>query len=77
MAGRGRRHDLRALEMIGELDQRAGREHVDILRRPGGFATARLRADQPVPARIGGDRRGQNAGDRGDRAIKRQFAENL
>ena len=35
-----------------------------------------MRANQPVTAGIRGDRGGQHAGDRGDRSVKREFAEN-
>lgn len=68
-------HHLRALEVIGELDQRAWRQDVDIGRRPGRFRARSRRADQPLPFRVGRDRRGQDARDRRDRAVEREFAE--
>ena len=71
----GPRHHLRALEMIGELDQRAWRQDVDIGRRPGRLRTGRSRADQPLPAIIGRDRGRQHAGDGRDRAVESELAE--
>jgi hypothetical protein len=44
-----RRHHLRPLEMIDELDQGDGGEHVKIPGRPGGLRSAFAWADQPVP----------------------------
>ena len=44
-------------------------------RRPGGLRPARRGADQPVAAPVGRDRGGQDAGDRGDRAVERELAE--
>jgi hypothetical protein len=35
-----------------------------------------MRANQAVAASVGGDRGGQHANDRGDRSVKRKFAEN-
>ncbi|KPF64605.1 hypothetical protein IP69_18185 [Bosea sp. AAP35] len=69
------RHHLRALEMVGELDQRTRREDVDIGRGPGGLRARRVRADQALPPAIGGDCRRQHASHRRDRAIEREFAE--
>jgi hypothetical protein len=69
------RHHLRSLEMIGELDQRARRENIDVGRRPGCLRPAFMRADEPVAARVGRDRRRQRAGHRRDRAVERQLAE--
>ncbi len=71
-----RRHDLGALEMIGELDQRKRCQHIDVLCRPGCLWSARVRADEPVATRIRGNRGGEHASDRGDRSIEREFAEN-
>ena len=68
-------HHLRALEVVGELDQRARRQNIDVAARPGGLGAAGSGADQAVPAAVGGDGRGQNAGDRGDRAVEGEFAQ--
>ena len=68
-------HDLRPLEMIGELDERARRENIDLGRGPRRLRPTIIGADQAVTARVGGDGGGQRAGDRGDRAIERQFAD--
>ena len=73
--GLGARQHLRALEMIGELDQRARRDDGDIAARPGGLRPAGGRTDQPMAAGIGGNGGGQHAGDRRDRAVERQLAE--
>ena len=52
--GRARKH-LGALEMIGELDQRAWRENVEIGRSPCRLGAAGRRADQAFARGIGGD----------------------
>ena len=73
---RARPHQhLRALEMVGELDQRAGRDDLHLGARPGGLRPARGRADQPLAARIGADRRRQHARDRRDRAVEPELAQ--
>ena len=69
------REHLRALEMIGELDQRLRGDDVDLRRGPGRFRPAGGRADQALPARIGADRRRQHAGDGRDAAIEAEFAQ--
>src|SRR5208337_2934756 len=61
--------------MIGELDQRAGRENVEIGRGPGRLGSAGGRADEALAVGVGGNRRRQDARDRGDRSIERQFAD--
>ena len=66
---RARQH-LRALEMVGDLDQRIGRHDLQIRARPGGFRAAGRRADQALVARIGADRGGQHARHRRDRSIE-------
>ena len=57
------RQHLRALEMIGELDERVRGDDLDLGRRPGRFRPAGRRTDQALPARIGADRGRQHAGD--------------
>ena len=78
-AGRDRRlgtgHHLRALEMVGELDERARRQDVDVARRPGRLGAARRRADEPLPAGVGADGGRQHAGDGRDRAVEGELAE--
>jgi hypothetical protein len=66
--------DLRAFDMIDELDERARRDHLHVARRPGGFRPAFAGTDQPQSARIGGDRRRQDARRRRQRSIEREFA---
>ena len=61
--------------MIGELNQRPRRENVEIGRRPGRLRAAGGGADQAEAARVGRDRGRQNAGDRGHRAVEREFAD--
>ena len=69
------RQHLRALEMVGELDERRRRDDFDLGAGPGGFRPARRRAHQTFVARIGADRGRQHAGDRRDRAIEAELAE--
>ena len=69
------REHLRALEMVGELDERAGSDDVDLGTGPGGFRPTLGRADQTLPARIGADRGRQDAGDRGNRAVEPELAQ--
>ena len=71
---RARQH-LRALEMVGDLDQRFRRDDLDIRARPGRFRAAGRRTDQALLARIGADRRRQHARDRRDRSVEPEFAE--
>ncbi len=61
--------------MVGDGDQAARRQDVDVGARPGGFGTAGMRADQALAFRVGADRRRQRAGDGGDGAVERQLAE--
>ena len=68
-------HDLRALEVVGELDQRTRRQDVEVAARSGRLRPRRGRADQPEPAFMGGHRGGQHAGDGGDRPVEGEFAE--
>ena len=69
------RQHLRALEMIGELNERRRRDDFDVGARPGGFRPAGRRAHQAFAARIGADGGGQHAGDRRDRAVEAELAE--
>ena len=71
----GTRQHLRALEVVGELDQRARREDLEIGRRPRRLGAAGGRANQAFTGGVGGDRRRQHAGDRADRAVEREFAD--
>ena len=71
---RARQH-LRALEVVGDLDQRLRRDDLDIRARPRRLRAAGRRADQPFVARVGADRRRQHARDRRDRAVEAEFAE--
>ena len=68
-------HHLRAGKVVGELDQRARRQHVHVGRGPRRLGPRLLRADQAEAASVGGHRRGQHADDGGERAIQRQLAE--
>jgi len=69
------RQHLRALEVIGELDQRGCRDNLDIRARPSGFRSANRRADQTLAAGIGADGGGQHAGNRGNRTVEAEFAQ--
>ncbi len=69
------RQHLRALEMIGELDQRARRDHVQVGRGPGRLRAAGGGADQPEVQRARRHGGRQHAGDRRQAAIERQFAQ--
>jgi hypothetical protein len=66
---------LRAFEMIGDLDQRACGDDLDIRARPGRLASAGRRTDQALLAGISADRGRQHARDRRDRPIETQFTE--
>ena len=70
------RHDLRAFEMIGELNQRNRRDTSISRSGPGRLRAALARADQSVATRIRGDRSRQYTGDRGDRPVECEFTEN-
>ncbi len=69
------RQHLRALEMVGELDERGRRDDLDLRARPRGLRPARGRADQAFAARVGADRRRQHARDRRDRAVEAELAQ--
>jgi hypothetical protein len=73
--GLGTGQHLRALEVVGELDQRPGRQDLEVGRRPRRLGAARRRANQPLAGGVGGDRSRQHAGDGADRAVKRQFSD--
>ena len=66
---------LRALEMIGELDQRTCRDDLEIGRCPCGFRSAGRRTDQAFLARVRGYSRRQHARHRRDRSVEPEFAE--
>ena len=66
---------LRALEVVGELDERARRENLEVSRRPRRLRPAGRGADEALAGGVGGDRRRQDAGDRADRPVERQFAD--
>ena len=61
--------------MIGQLNERAARDDLHLGARPGGLRPACRRADQPLPARIGADRRRQHACDRRKRAVEAELAQ--
>ena len=69
------RQHLRALEMIGELDQRACGDNLDFRAGPGRFGSASGRADQAVTTGIGPNGGRQDAGDGCDRTVKAELAE--
>ena len=69
------RQHLRAVEVIGELDQRGCRDNLDIPARPTGFRSANRRADQTLAAGIGAVGGGQHAGNRGNRTVEAEFAQ--
>ena len=73
--GFGTAQHLRAFEMVGELDKRARRQHVEVAGCPRRLRPAGLRTDQPVAARIGCDGGGEDAGDGRDRAVQCEFAQ--
>jgi hypothetical protein len=51
-AGSGREQHLRALEMVGELDQRAGRENVEIGRAQAASGPQGAGQMRPFPAAL-------------------------
>jgi hypothetical protein len=69
------RQYLRAAEMIGDGDETARREDRHLAARPCGFGSRTGGTDDAAAGAVGGNRRGQYAGDRRDRAIQRQLAE--
>jgi hypothetical protein len=69
------RQDLRAFEMVGELNERRGGNDVDVRARPCRFRSAGGRTDQTFTASVGANRSRQHACDRRDRAVKTEFAE--
>jgi hypothetical protein len=69
------RQHLRALEVIGDLDQRVRCDDLDVRARPGGLGAADGWADQALLACIGPDRRRQHARNGRDRAVEAEFAE--
>ena len=71
---RARQH-LRALEVIGDLDQRFCRNDLDVGACPGGFRSARRGTDQAFLAPVRADRGRQYAGHGRDRAVEPELAE--
>ncbi len=70
------REHLRALEVVGELDERRRGDDLDLRARPSRFRPARGRAHQALAARIGADRGRQDAGHRRHRAVEAELAQN-
>ena len=66
----GARQDLRALEVVGDLDEAARRENGHVAGRPGRFRPALARADDALAESVGADRRRQRAGHGRDRAVQ-------
>ena len=66
---------LRALEMIGDLDEGTRGGDLDLGGSPGRLRTAGFRADQALAARIGADGGRQHAGDRRNGTVKIEFAQ--
>ena len=60
------RQDLRALEMVGELNERARGDDLDFRAGLGRFGSGNCRTDQALAPGIRPDRRRKHAGDRGD-----------
>jgi hypothetical protein len=71
--GCGPRQHLRALEVVGELDEGRSCDDLDFGTSPCRFGPARRRADQSFAPRIGADGGRQDAGDRSDRAVEAEF----
>ncbi len=61
--------------MVGDLDQRAGRQNLEIDRSPRRLGAAGSGTDQALARGVGGDRRRQHAGDGADRPVEREFAD--
>ncbi len=74
-AGLGAGENLEAAKMIGDGDEAARREDRHFGAGPRGLRPRRDRADDAARHGVGGDRRRQDARDRRDGAIQRQFAE--
>jgi hypothetical protein len=71
----GPRENLRALEVIGDLDQRRRRDDLNFGAGPGRFRAADRGTDQPFIARIRTDGGRQHARDRRDRTVEAEFAQ--
>lgn len=71
----GARQHLRALEVVGDLNERGGRDDLKLGARPCRFRAAGRRTDQPVLARVRTNCCGQHACDRRNRAVEAEFAE--
>ncbi len=69
------REHLRALEMIGKLNERRRRNDLHVGAGPRRFRPARGRTHQAVAARVGAYGGWQDPGDRRDRAVQPQFTQ--
>jgi hypothetical protein len=69
------RQNLRAFDMIGELNERARGDDLDFRTGPSRFRSATCGADQALAAGIRSNRGRQHAGDRCDRTVKAELAE--
>ena len=67
---------LRAAEMVGELDQRGGRDDLHFRARPGSLRPASCGTDETFAARIGANGGREHAGDCGNGAVKAKLAQN-
>jgi len=70
------REHLRAAKMVGQLNERLRGDDFDLGAGPGRLRTTKLWTNQTLPARIGADGGGQNAGDRRNRTVEAEFAQN-
>ena len=61
--------------MVGELDERGGGNDLHLGAGPGGFRAASAGTDETLGPRIGPDRCGQHARDRGNGAIEAKLAQ--
>src|SRR5690349_3524112 len=68
------RQDLRALEMVGDLNQRFCGDDLDVRARPRRFRAAGRRTDQSLVAGVGTDRGWQHARNGRDRSVEPELA---
>lgn len=69
------RQNLRAFEMVGELDQRLCGNDLDFGTGPGCFGAGCRGTDQSLPAPVGADRSRQYAGNRRDRSVETELTQ--